>query len=656
VTAFFVGVALIMLGALAASLLRRRAIVDAAYRVLVIGGCVVSGGAAVAALASETRATVAWPSFVPGGDWVFGLDPLGAVFVATIAVVGAVCVAYGTHDYAEQRGRRAVWFLHTAFAVLIAALLLVVTAQAVVPFLIAWEFMAAGSYLLILYEHEEADVRRSGLIYLIATHTGTLVLFAMFTAWGVHASDWRFASLAAAAPTLPWGGGVVLALAVVGFGFKAGFVPFHFWLPPAHSAAPTHVSALMSGVVIKTGVYGILRVLMLLGGGAPRWWGWAMLGLGVASGVLGVLWALAQHDMKRLLAYHSVENIGIIGMGIGVGALGAAYGHPGVAVLGYAGALLHTVNHALFKSLLFLGAGAVYHATGTRDMEQLGGVAKRMPLTWLAFFIGATAIIGVPPLNGFVSEWLVYVGLFRSAQTPESLRLAVLGVPALALIGALALACFAKVSGVVFLGRARSAAADRAHEVGRALLVPMFVLAFACVLLGVAPAFGVLPVVDVAAGLLRGAAPNANGEVVAVVRDTALVSVVALLVIVLLGAAWLARGALMRRRAIRAGDTWACGYPLGTARMQYTASSFAAPLLSTFGRASGVVVHQTAEAFHTEPVDLVLDRAAILAWHRVRRAALRLRPIQQGRLYLYLLYVMAALVVLLAYLALGIRR
>jgi len=653
VTAFFLGVALIVLGAVAAGVFRRRAIADAIHQVLVIAGCVLSGSAAVSTLVSGGHATVAVSSAVPGGDWVFALDPLAAVFVATIAFVGGVTVAYGTPYLAEQRGHRAVWFVHVTFAVLIAALLLVVTAEAVVPFLIAWELMAVGSYLLILHEHEQPDVRRAGLIYLVATHTGTLVLFGIFAAWGAHASDWRFASLAVAGPALPDGGGAILALAVVGFGFKAGFLPFHFWLPPAHSAAPTHVSALLSGVVIKVGIYGILRVVMLLGGAPPRWWGWGMLGVGVASGVFGVLWALAQHDIKRLLAYHSVENIGIIGMGIGVGALGAAYGHPGIAVLGYAGALLHTINHALFKSLLFLGAGAVAHATGTRDMELLGGLAKRLPLTWLAFFIGATAIIGVPPLNGFVSEWLVYVGLFRAAQSPEALRLAVLGVPALALIGALALACFAKVSGVVFLGNGRTPAVASAHEVGRALLVPMFLLAFACVALGVAPALGVLPVTGVAAEMAR-AAPNA--DVLAVARDTAWVSGVALLVIALLSVGWLVRRAVLRRRLVRSGETWACGYPLGTPRMQYTASSFAAPLLSTFGRMSGVVEHGTPEAFHTEPVDLVLDRGALPAWHRLQRAALRLRPIQQGRLYVYLIYVMAALVVLLAYLALGSRR
>ena len=651
---FFIGVALMLAGAIVAWALRRNAAADRAFSLFVLGGCLTSGAAAIGVLVSGARAAVTVPASVPGGDWAFGLDPLAAVFVATICFVGASCVAFGTPYLARGRGRQPVWYAHTVFAVLIASLTLVVTAQAVVPFLIAWELMAVGSYLLIVFEDEKADARRAGLIYLVATHTGTLALFAMFAAWGAHASDWSFTALATAAPRLPRGGGLILTLAVLGFGFKAGFFPLHFWLPPAHSAAPTHVSALLSGVVIKTGIYGILRVLSLLGG-APVWWGWAMLAAGVASGVLGVLWALAQHDIKRLLAYHSVENIGIIGIGIGVGSLGAAYGHPGIAALGFAGALLHTVNHALFKSLLFLGAGAVYHAAGTRDIEALGGLAKRLPYTWLAFFIGATAIIGVPPLNGFVSEWLVYVGLFRSAQAPEALRLAALGVPALALIGALALACFAKVSGVVFLGHPRSAGAEAAREVSRGMLVPMFALAGACLMLGVAPGPGVRAVVNVAAGI-TGSRPNVAADAIAVMLDAAWVSVVALALLALLAAGWLVRRIVLRRRVVRLVETWACGYPLASPRSQYTASSFAAPLLSTFGGLSGVVQHPASDAFHTEPVDLVLDRSAVPAWHWVQRMAMRLRPIQQGRLYAYLIYVMVALVVLLAYLALETRR
>ena len=652
---FFAGVGLLLLGGVVAGVLRRHPIADVAFRLLALTGCLTSGAAAVIALATGRVATLTIRSAVPGGSWVFALDPLSAVFVGAICFVGAACVAFGVPYLAHERARRPVWFAHALLAVMIAALVLVVTAQAIVPFLIAWELMAVGSYLLILYEDERADARRAGLIYIIATHTGTLGLFAMFAAWSAHASDWSFAALAAAAPSLPRGGAAVLTLALVGFGIKAGFLPFHFWLPPAHAAAPSHVSALLSGVVIKTGIYGILRVVSLLGAAPPLWWGWTMLALGIVSGVLGVLWALAQHDIKRLLAYHSVENIGIIGIGIGVGALGAAYGHAGIAVLGYAGALLHTVNHALFKSLLFLGAGAVYHATGTRDMEVLGGLARRMPYSWFAFFVGATAIIGLPPLNGFVSEWLVYIGLFRSAQTAESLRLAALGVPALALIGALALACFAKVSGVVFLGSPRSDRAAGAHEVSRELLTPMFVLAGACVVVGVAPVVAVAVVMQVATVLTSGAA-DAGAEAAAVARDAAFISMIALSVLGLVAAGWFIRRLVLRRRPVRAVETWACGYPLGSARMQYTAASFAAPLLSTFGRASGVIEHRTAESLHTEPVDLVLDRSVIPAWRWVQRAALSLRPMQQGRLYAYLIYVMAALVALLAYLALASRR
>jgi hydrogenase-4 component B len=654
-TLFFTGVVLMLLGAVVACVLRRDRMADSVFRLLLVAGCLTSGAAAVMALASVTVSAVTLRSSLPGGSWVFALDPLSAVFVGAVCFVGAASVAFGVPYLAHDRARRPVWFAHAVLAVMIVALVLVVTAQAVVPFLIAWELMAVGSYLLILYEDERADARRAGLIYLIATHTGTLGLFAMFAAWIAHASDWSFASLAAAAPNVPHAGSALLAWALLGFGIKAGFVPFHFWLPPAHSAAPSHVSALLSGVVIKTGIYGVLRVVTMLGGNPPLWWGWTMLALGIVSGVLGVLWALAQHDIKRLLAYHSVENIGIIGIGIGVGALGTTYGHAGIAVLGYAGALLHTVNHALFKSLLFLGAGVVYHVTGTRDMESLGGLAKRLPYTWFAFFVGATAIVGLPPLNGFVSEWLVYVGLFRSAQTAEPLRLAALGVPALALIGALALACFAKVAGVVFLGSPRSDRAERAHEVSREMLTPMFVLAGACVLLGVAPSLAIAAVMRVAAALTPRGAEVAGG-VSAVVHDSASISILALSVLGLLGVGWFIRQILLRRRAVRSVETWACGYPLGTARMQYTASSFAAPLLSTFGKVSGVIEHRTADSLHTEPVDLVLDGSAIPAWHWVQRAALRLRPMQQGRLYVYLIYVMAALVVLLAYLALASRR
>jgi formate hydrogenlyase subunit 3/multisubunit Na+/H+ antiporter MnhD subunit len=659
-TLLLLGLGLILAGAMSTVVTRRsRRLADVLYQSLVVAGCAISAVAAARVLTTGAQTSIAIRSAMPGGDWQMGIDALSAVFLLAVLGVGAMCAVFGTHDLArEHEGQReageadrSTWFTQLAFGVLLAAIALVVVARSVVVFLGAWEVMAISSYVLIITHHEDADVRRSGLIYLVATHTATLALFAMFAVWQTPAVDWSFGALAAASPSLHAGARTaVLLLALLGFGFKAGAVPLHIWLPPAHAAAPSHVSALMSGIVIKTGIYGLLRVLLLLGG-APAWWGWLVLGIGVASGVLGVLWALAQHDMKRLLAYHSVENIGIILMGIGVGALGAANGAPAIAMLGFAGGLLHTINHALFKSLLFLGAGAVYRATGTRNMEELGGLARRMPLTWLGFVVGATAIIGVPPLNGFVSEWLVYQGLFATGQSAEPMRLALLGIPALALVGALALACFAKVAGVVFLGTPRTAHAREAAEGGRGATLPMLILAAACIVLGVGPAFGISLVSATARELsgMDAAIPSA------VVSSAWALSLLALATLALSAALWWIRHALTGRgrQIVRRDVTWACGYDAVTPRMQYTASSFASPLLSVFGRLSGVRVERSAASLHTQPADLVLDGLALPLWHTLHGAALRLRAIQQGRLHLYLLYVLAALLVLLAYLALG---
>ena len=652
-TLFIGGLVLIVVGGLSHALLPGVAVRarDVIYQTFLISGCAIGAAAAVFALVTGTPvATTAFGS-MPGGGWALGIDALSAVFLVAVLGVGATCAVFGIHDVLEdaaQSHRSSPFF----FALTLAALAAVVAARTVFTFLTAWEIMAIGSYLLIVTHHESADVRRAGLVYLVATHTATLTLFAMFATWQGYAASGEFASLAGAARSLPSGATTaILLLALVGFGFKAGLVPLHFWLPPAHASAPSDVSALMSGLVIKMGIYGLLRVVLLLGG-APAWWGWLMLGLGVASGILGVLWALAQHDIKRLLAYHSVENIGIIAMGIGTGVLGVAYDAPMIAVLGFAGAVLHTVNHALFKSLLFFGAGAVYRVTGTRNMEALGGIAKRMPITWLAFAVGAAAIIGVPPFNGFVSEWLVYQGMFQTGQASAQLRLTLLGIPALALIGGLALACFAKVAGVVFLGTARSPEALEARERGAGSIAPMMLLAAACVAIGVLPSIG-LGLVEPASRQLAGSV--ASGIPVAVRQGAWTISVLAGVVMLVAAVLWWLRAALGRRQGIRAEATWGCGYAAVTPRMQYTASSFASPLLTIFGRLSGVSVEQTSAALHTHPVDPILDRAALPLWGAVRRAALRFRGIQHGRLHLYLLYVLGALIALLAYLAMGPR-
>ena len=454
-TLLLVGIALIVASAIIPPFLARAPSQRIAYLALLVAGSGLTAVAAIDTLAAGTLVQRAWTSFVPGGDWVIGIDPLSAVFLIMIAVLGASNGVYGDADLRSDTHARRTTESNALYAVLVASLVVVVAAQNIVLFLAAWEVMAISSFLLVMTHHERAEVRRAGWIYAVATHTATLILVVMFALWSGAARDWSFASLAAASVTRLPHAGVILLLGLLGFGLKAGYVPLHFWLPPAHSASPSHVSALMSGIVIKTGIYGILRLLTLLGA-PPAWWAWLVFGLGATSALLGVLWALAQHDVKRLLAYHSVENIGIIMIAVGLGALGQVYHRPTLAILGYGAAVLHTLNHALFKSLLFMAAGAVYRRTHTRNIEELGGVARLMPWTFLMFVIGAVAIIGVPPLNGFVSEWLVFLGLFDGAGTTDLLRLVVFGAPLLALVGGLALACFAKVTGVVFLGTSRS--------------------------------------------------------------------------------------------------------------------------------------------------------------------------------------------------------
>ena len=427
---------------------------------------------------------LAWP--LPLGSANMEIDPLSAVFAAAIALVTMLAAVYGSEYLQTHAGRKNLgvsWFF---FNLLTASMLLVVVARNGVLFLMSWELMSLASFFLVTLEDEKESVRRAGWIYLVAMHLGTAFLLALFLLLGKNAGSLDFERLsAAAAPS-----GVLFLLAVIGFGTKAGFIPMHVWLPEAHPAAPSHVSAVMSGVMIKTGIYGLLRMLTLLGP-PPAWWGWTLVAIGVVSGVLGVLYALSQHDLKRLLAYHSVENIGIIALGLGVGVLGISYGNPAMAALGFTGGLLHVVNHAVFKSLLFLGAGSVLHATGTGELDRLGGLLKRMPVTGATFLIGAAAISGLPPLNGFVSEFLIYLGAVaglggQAGAAPAWPLMSVLVVGGLALIGGLAAACFTKAFGIVFLGEPRSDEAAHAHEAGAAMRWPMVVLAGLCVLIGLA--------------------------------------------------------------------------------------------------------------------------------------------------------------------------
>jgi formate hydrogenlyase subunit 3/multisubunit Na+/H+ antiporter MnhD subunit len=612
--------------------------------------------ASVRVLAGFGGFAICHPWHEPYGSLALRLDPLGAFFLIPILLVPALGSIYGLSYWPQAKlGWRAVR-LQVFFGLVTGAMGLVVLADNALLFLFAWEIMAVAAFMLVRSEEKRPEALRAAWIYLAASHAGTFALFAFFALVGSTRGSFDFAAWNGLPAT---GGGALFALLLVGFGLKAGLVPLHFWLPGAHAAAPSHVSAVLSGVLLKTGIYGLLRTTGFFEA-PPASWGMALFVLGAVSGVLGVGIALAQHDLKRLLAYHSVENIGIIAMGIGIALVGRTRGDGALVVLGFAGGLLHVVNHSLFKSLLFLGAGSVQHATGTRDLEHLGGLGRAMPGTAFLFLVGAAAISGLPPLNGFVSEWLIALASLAGMNLPRGDRLAylVLGAPVLAFIGGLATACFAKVQGTVFLGHPRSKEASRPHEATPAMLLPMAALALACVAIGFYPAF-LLPALTRTSAEWSGLpATEALAAGAAAVDSARWVTVVAATLI-----AAATTIALLRRRLARVQErvapveTWGCGYAWPTPRMEYTGSSFAQILVEGFRfvllarvdlQQPRGLFPKTAR-FATEVPDLVLDRAILPALRTGEAAAARVRSLFSGRIHLYAGLVLLALVALLAW-------
>jgi formate hydrogenlyase subunit 3/multisubunit Na+/H+ antiporter MnhD subunit len=636
VTVLGAGLAVVLLaGILAMALEARPRLADQVFRWGVVAGCFLGLAAAIRAL------TTGGPASAAAG---FSLDPLSAWFTIVTLGPGAAAAAYGAGYLAPGRPARRVGVAHLLLAILLAALTGVVTAETTVTFLVSFEVMAVSAYFLVVFDHEEEQARQAGLLYLVLAHVSIITLLGMFAAWGGAAPGVTFADLAVVARAGQAPVALVLLLGLIGFGVKAGMVPGHFWLPGAHAAAPSHVSALLSGVVLKSGVYGLLRVLSLIGT-PPAWWAWTVLLLGLASAILGVVWALAQHDIKRLLAYHSVENIGIILMGLGLGALGLAYDRPVIALFGLTGAVLHSLNHALFKSLLFLGAGVVARVAGTREIDRLGGLLRVIPRTTWAFVLASMAIVGLPPLNGFVSEWVIFRGLLEAGSAGGALRVASATVAGLALTGALALACFTKLFGVVFLGNTRNPdlAAPGAE---RGLVAPQVALALVCIGIGVFP-FVVIPVALRAASVALGATePPAGAALVAAGATT--ISLVAAALLLLVAGAWGLRA--LGRTAAAVRETWACGYVPATSRMQYTASGFASSLIGAFGPLSGSRVVAKPGALEVHAADPILDHFGRRLWGWIRRWANSLRRLQTGRMLWYLLYVISALVGLLIYL------
>ncbi len=654
-------------GALGA-LLRRR---GGAARALTAAGAMVGAAAGLGLGLDVLLAGAAFGLELPAlltiaGGFALRLDALGAFFLVVISLVAIPAALYGAAYSEVYEGRRSLPLLGVMLNLFLLTMSLVPLADNVVTFLAAWEGMSLTSYFLVMTESDEPETLRAGGWYLAMTQFGLAFLLATFLLLAGDGGT-SFGELRAVAPSLsPAVRAAVFLLALVGFGSKAGLVPLHVWLPLAHPAAPSHVSALMSGVMIKMGVYGLLRVGLDLLGGGPAWWGGLVLAAGALSALLGVLYALMEHDLKRLLAYHSVENIGIIFIGLGAGWMFQSYGLGTLAALGFVGGLYHTINHACFKSLLFLGAGGVLHATGSRNMEELGGLIKRMPRTALFFLVGAAAISALPPLNGFVSEWLVFQALLGGAAIPRS-EVAVLmpvAVALLALTSGLAAACFVKAFGITFLGMPRSGEADRAREVPLAMQCGMAVLALACVALGLGafvmvPALGAvlagqsgMPPVAVAFSLrLPLEVPGAVGRM----SPTFLL----LGLVLLLAAVPLALRLFGAARGLRVSDTWGCGRIAQTPRMQYTATAFAEPLRRVFAELYRPTEDLSID-FHPDSryfVQSIEYRTRILPWFErylyepviawVKVWAARARAVQSGSVHAYLSYLVAALVALL---------
>jgi hydrogenase-4 component B len=621
--------------------------------------------AALGALATVTGVAgvlgTAWtlkvPWLVPLGGLELTLDPLGGLFLALIGVVTIAASIYAI-GYAGGDRRGLI-----AYLVFVASMGVVPLAANAVTFLLAWELMALASYVLVLHDRHSPAVR-GAWVYAVMSHAGLgcllLGMLLLGAATGsLRFADWHAATLAPSARNLAF------ALLALGFAGKAGVIPLHVWLPLAHPVAPSPVSALMSGVMIKLGVYGLLRTGLDWLGGGPAWWGVVILLTGVLSAVAGVLYALVDHDLKRLLALSSIKNVGIILIGLGAGMLFAAADLPALALLGLVASLYHTVNHAAFKGLLFLGAGAVLHGAGTRNMEELGGLIRRMPWTAAAFLVGCLAIAGLPPLNGFVSEWLTFQALLQTPRIPRpelNLVFAV-GIAGLALTAGLAMACFVKAFGITFLALPRSEAAAGAHEVGLTMRTGMAVLALACVALGLGPSLVVPALARVASALIEIPAPAAltEGLAVNVSGSFATLSTPAIAAALGAGLAGVAGGLWLlgagRRR--RSYETWGCGRSLVTARMEYTATAFANPFKRVFEffyrpvKQLDIEFHPESRFFvqrieYENPTRSVFEEwlyRPVLA--TLRLGALRVRAIQSGSANLYLIYILAALLLML---------
>jgi hydrogenase-4 component B len=607
-------------------------------------------------LGGTWTATVPW--LLPFGGTALAMDRLAGLFVALVALTSLPVSLYAI-EY--DRGGRGGLGAYLAFLGTMAAVPLAANA---ITFLVLWELMSLASWLLVA---RQPGAARAAWVYAVMTHAGFACLLVGMLLLGARTGSFSFADWRAAAPALdPVARDAVFALLALGFAGKAGVIPLHVWLPLAHPAAPSHVSALMSGAMVKLGIYGLIRVGLDWLGVGPPWWGVVVLVVGTLSAVLGVLYALVDHDLKRLLAFHTIENVGIILIGLGAALIFGPVGARELAALALVAALYHTINHAAFKALLFLGAGSVLHATGTRNMEEMGGLVKRMPWTAACFLVGSVAIAGLPPLNGFVSEWLTFQALLQnlSVARPALNLVFALALAGLALTAGLAAACFVKAFGISFLALPRSEEAARAHEVPGAMRTGMVALAAACVVLAVGATLVVPALSAVAVDLTRGArvpiailggvTVRVSGDFASVSTLTVAVALAAALLLLVAAIRW--AGASIRPRV---AATWGCGRIVQTARMEYTATAFANPFTRVFDfvyrsrKRLDLDVHPDSRffvrgiAYQSSTRSLFDDWLYTPLMTALRRTAASARTIQSGSANLYLAYILAALVLML---------
>ncbi len=596
---------------------------------------------------------------------VFGFlfcgDALSGFFIIAISVLTFSVSLYSIGYTSSMKHQGLMGFLFNLF---ILSMIAVVTSGNIVTFLISWETMSVVSYFLVTIDRDKESAK-AGLLYAVMTHIGTAFIIVSFLLLYAYSGSADFAGIRASAAGFPLEiKSLVFLFAVIGFGTKAGVIPLHTWLPKAHPAAPSNISSLMSGVMIKTGIYGIVRIAVDVLGKGPEWWGIAVLVVGAVSSILGVLYALMEHDIKRLLAYHSVENIGIILLGIGASMMFRSGGLYNLAAVALIAGLYHTLNHAVFKGLLFLGAGSVMHATHTKNMDDMGGLMKAMPYTGLFFLVGSVSICALPPFNGFVSEWLTFQSLllgFSSASVTSKI-VSPLGGAALALTGALAAACFVKAFGISFLGMARSGHAEKAKESSGSMIAGMAVLAVLCLVLGVLPGV-VTSILSPAVYSLTGAVGPTSAMSFLHIDETAasLSPAMILITMAVMSAATLAFVFVAGgRRKLSYGDSWDCGIPALNARMQYSAAAFTKPIRMIFKRIylprRELRVSYILKPFFVRSIKYSGEITPFFekflyepATDVIQKIAGKVRLLQSGSLHLYLGYILITLVLLLIF-------